>query len=64
MSAEPHTSGVAEALRANAFPRTGCAFADWSTRTNGSGTAYNKPREDHDRRLPFLLRPLARRLTR
>jgi uncharacterized repeat protein (TIGR02543 family) len=35
-----HTYGVAKALTANGFTRSGYTFAGWNTAANGSGTSY------------------------
>ena len=35
-----HTYGVAKALTANGFTRTGYTFKGWNTKADGSGTAY------------------------
>jgi uncharacterized repeat protein (TIGR02543 family) len=41
MSNQTHTFGSSQALRNNAFTRTGHTFAGWNTAANGSGTNYS-----------------------
>ena len=40
MGSQAMTYGTSAALTANAFTRTGYTFAGWSTKADGSGTAY------------------------
>ena len=41
MSPQTFTVGVAQALTANAFTRSGYSFSGWNTSANGSGTSYS-----------------------
>ena len=41
MEDQPFTYGVAQALAANAFTRTGHTFAGWNTKSDGTGTSYS-----------------------
>jgi hypothetical protein len=41
MSAQTVNSGVASAINANSFNRSGYSFSGWNTVANGSGTAYS-----------------------
>ena len=40
MNPQTFTSGVAQALTANAFTRNGYTFKEWNTQADGSGTSY------------------------
>jgi uncharacterized repeat protein (TIGR02543 family) len=41
MSPEVFTPGVAKALTANAFTRSGFTFTGWNTKADGTGTSYS-----------------------
>ena len=45
MSGQSFTYGVAQALTANTYKRTGYTFKGWNTKADGSGTSYSDKQE-------------------